>query len=262
MADKKLIATTVCSREKGIRRREEGKTTSSQRKISAHGNQDECKRNHMKPEDESPTQRRNHNDIDEEARRMEDMRSKGGGRLKHCTVDGDVPLCLRRKLKDNKGSSSSESEKYEGKESRSSNQSKMKKCVMNNMASGSKELPPRSAEGKKNNSKNKEVTFIILQKKKKNMRSMHSSEKIAELVTELEGYRWDAILLSETWRHEPAELWETHLNHIFMGAGKYENKHGVGIMLNKRWKKELLTPITSMSAPSKQRSWSTADALI
>ena len=37
------------------------------------------------------------------------------------------------------------------------------------------------------------------------MRSMHSSEKIEELVTELEGYRWDAILLSETWRHEPAE---------------------------------------------------------
>ena len=36
------------------------------------------------------------------------------------------------------------------------------------------------------------------------MRSMHSSEKIEELVTELEGYKWDAILLSETWRHEQA----------------------------------------------------------
>ena len=127
------------------------------------------------------------------------------------------------------------------------------------MASGRTELLPRSTEGKNNNSKNKEVTFIILQK---NMRSMHSSEKIEELVTELEGYRWDAILLSETWRHEPAELWETHHNPIFMGAGKYENKHGVGIMLNKRWKKELLTPITSVSAPSKQQSWSTADSLI
>ena len=129
MADKKLIATTVSSRETGIRRREGGETTSSQRKTSTQGNQDECKMNHVKPDDESPTQRRNHkNDIDEEARRMEDMRSKGGGRLKHCIVDGDVPLCLRRKLKDNKGSSSSESEKYEGKGSRSSNQSKMKKC--------------------------------------------------------------------------------------------------------------------------------------
>ena len=58
------------------------------------------------------------------------------------------------------------------------------------------------------------------------MRSMHSSEKIEELVTELEGHRWDAILLNETWRHEPAELWERQHKHIFMGAGKYDNKHG------------------------------------
>ena len=218
MADKKLIATTVSSREKGIRRRE--------------------KKNHMKAEDESPTHRRNrNNDNDEEAKRMEDMRSKGGGRLKHCTVDGDVPLCLRRKLKDSKESSSSVSKGYEEKESRSSTQSKMKNCVMNNMASGSKDLCPRSTEEKDKHSKNKEVTFVILQK---NMRSMHSSEKIEELVTEHEGYRWDAILLSETWRHEPAELWETQHNHIFMGAGKYENKHGVGIMLNKKWRERII----------------------
>ena len=108
---------------------------------------------------------------------------------------------------------------------------------MNNTASGSKDMCPRSTEEKDKHSKNKEVTFIILQK---NMRSMHSSEKIGELVTEFEGYRWDVILLSETWRHEPAELWETHHNHIFMGAGKYENKHGVGIMLNKRWRKRII----------------------
>ena len=67
----------MSSREKEIRRREEGETTSSQRKISTQGNQDECKKNHMKPEDESPTQRRNRkNDIDEEAKRMEDMEAK------------------------------------------------------------------------------------------------------------------------------------------------------------------------------------------
>ena len=69
---------------------------------------------------------------------------------------------------------------------------------------------------------------------------MHSSEKIEELVTGLEGYRWDAILLNETWRHEPAELWETQHKHIFMGAGQYDNKHGVGIMLNKRWRKRII----------------------
>ena len=98
MADKKLIATTVSSREKVIRRREEGETTSSQRKISAQGNQNSSRKNHMKAEDESPTQRRNcKNDNDDEAEKIEDTGSKGGGRFKHCIVDGDVPLCLRRK---------------------------------------------------------------------------------------------------------------------------------------------------------------------
>ena len=125
MADKKLITTTVSSREKGIRRREEGETTSSQRKIAKQGNQEESKKNHMKAEDESPTQwRKCKNDNNDEAKRMEDMRSKGGGRLKHFIVDGDVPLCLRRKLKDSNESRSSKRKTYGKKESRSSTQLK------------------------------------------------------------------------------------------------------------------------------------------
>ena len=77
MADKKLIATTVSSHEKGLKRREEGKTTSSQRKTSTQGNQDECRMNHTKPEDDSPIQRRDRkHDIDEETRRTDDMRSR------------------------------------------------------------------------------------------------------------------------------------------------------------------------------------------
>ena len=85
--------------------------------------------------------------------------------------------------------------------------------------------------------KNKEVTFIVLQKK---MRSMHSSVRIEDMMSELEGYRWDAILLSETWRHEKAELWERHHKHIFMGSGKFDNEHGVGIMLCKRWRQRII----------------------
>ena len=60
------------------------------------------------------------------------------------------------------------------------------------------------------------------------------------MVSELEGYRWDAILLSETWRREQAEMWETHHKHISMGSGKFDNKHGVGIMLNKRWRQRII----------------------
>ena len=74
MADKKLIATTVSSREKGIRRREEGETNSSQRMISIQGNQEVSRKNLMKAEDEPPTHKRNcKNDNDDEAKRMEDM---------------------------------------------------------------------------------------------------------------------------------------------------------------------------------------------
>ena len=74
----------------------------------------------------------------------------------------------------------------------------------------------------------------------KKKRSMHSSERIEEMVCELEGYRWGAILLSETWRQEKSEICEPHHKHIFMGAGKYDNKHVLGIMLNKKWRQRII----------------------
>ena len=85
------------------------------------------------------------------------------------------------------------------------------------MMSGSKDLC-RDSTTKRNDEKanNNDVTFILPQK---NMRSVHSSERIEEMICELEGYRWDALLLSETWRHDKVEIWETHHKHIFMGAG-------------------------------------------
>ena len=55
----------------------------------------------MRVDVESPAHTRNsRNDKDDETKRMEDLRGKGGGRLKHCTVDGDVPLCLRNNQKE------------------------------------------------------------------------------------------------------------------------------------------------------------------
>ena len=127
---KKLIATTVSSREKGIRRREEGETASSRRTTSIRGNQEESKNNLMSVDDDSPTHTRNsRNDNGDKAKRMEDLRGKGGGRLKHCTVDGGVPLCLRRNLRDSKDDSSSKRKTREEKESGSSTQSKTKHCV-------------------------------------------------------------------------------------------------------------------------------------
>ena len=155
MTDTRLIATLVSSREKGIKRREEGETTSSQGKISTQGNQDSSKKNHMKAEDESPTHTRySRNNNDDETKRMEDLRGKGRGRLKHRTVDGDVPLCLRKIEKDSNDDSSSKRRTREEKESGSSTQSKTKHCVMNKMASGSEDMCPRSTEEKDEHPKN------------------------------------------------------------------------------------------------------------
>ena len=91
---------------------------------------------------------------------MEDLRGKGG-RLKHRTVDGDVPLCLRKNQRDCNDDSSSKRKTREEKESGSSTLGKTKHCFMNKMASGSGDICPRSMEKKDEHSKNKEVTFII-----------------------------------------------------------------------------------------------------
>ena len=60
-----------------------------------------------------------------------------------------------------------------------------------------------------------------------------------DMIREFEGYRWDAVLVNETWRTAKSEIWETHQRHIFTGARKYENKHEVGILLNKKWRNRI-----------------------
>ena len=125
----------MSSREKGIRRREEGETTSSQRMISLQGNQEESRNNLTQFDDDSPTHTRNsRSNNDDESKRMEDLRGKGGGRLKHCTVDGDVPLCLRKNQKDSNDDCSSKRKTREEKESGSSILGKTKHYFKNKMA--------------------------------------------------------------------------------------------------------------------------------
>ena len=56
---------------------------------------------------------------------------------------------------------------------------------------------------------------------------------------ELQGCRWDVILVSETWRSDEEEIWESKQGHTIMCAGKFENKHGVAIIVNKKWKHKI-----------------------
>ena len=85
-------------------------------------------------------------------------------------------------------------------------------------------------EGKENIN---EVMCTVLQK---NTRSLSSSERIDEMFSEVQGCKWDAMLVSETWRSCTEEIWEWTQGHIVMGARKYDNKHGAAIIVNKKWK--------------------------
>ena len=96
----------------------------------------------------------------------------------------------------------------------------------------------RRFDKKKDEKNNQQRSYVY--RATKIMRSMHWSEKIQEMVCELEGYRWDAIFLSETWRQDKSEVWETHHKHISVGSRRYDNKHGVGSVLNKKWRQRII----------------------
>ena len=171
-------------------------------------------------------------------RENEDSKGRGGGRLKLRDVDGDVPLSMRSF---DEGIQRQQQQQQKTKRSGGSNDlNSRKEDSRSKTASGSKDLCgiKTTKKNKENGrTKEKDIIFIVLQK---NMRSMHSSERIEEMICELEGYRWDASVLNETWRPAKSEIWETHHKHMFMGAGKYVNKHGVGIMLNKKWRQRII----------------------
>ena len=85
------------------------------------------------------------------------------------------------------------------------------------------------------NEESKRTTFTVLQK---NMRSMSANDRLDELIKELYRVEWDVILISETWR-QSKQIWETQQRHIVVESGQFVNKHGVAILLNKRWKNQI-----------------------
>ena len=77
--------------------------------------------------------------------------------------------------------------------------------------------------------------FIVLQK---NTKSMSTSERLEELFSEVHQVAWDVILIFETWR-QGKEIWETQQGHIMVESGKFTNKLGVAILLNRRWRNQI-----------------------
>ena len=73
----------------------------------------------------------------------------------------------------------------------------------------------------------------------KNVRSLTTDARLEELTEEANAVSWDVILVNETWREEAEELVEPESGHIWMGSGGTKGKHGVGILLHRRWKNKI-----------------------
>ena len=60
-----------------------------------------------------------------------------------------------------------------------------------------------------------------------------SEDRFDEFLKESEECRWDAILLCEKRRPAKNEMWEPQRGHLFMGAGGFNKKQGVGTLPSK-----------------------------
>ena len=205
MVDKKLVATTVSSREIGMQRRINQVTTSSN--VEKENKNDETK--------------------EETSRIHISFKRKDSKKLFFTRVKEEhtkeEKKCSSRHWRhsatERRKSGSSKKRRPQHLESRRRRQRQQQQSL----ASGSKR---RAAE--------KKTAPIVLQK---NTRSLGSSERIQEMICELQRVEWDVIPISETWR-QSKEIWETQEGHIMVESGQLINKHGVA-MLNKRWKNQV-----------------------
>ena len=68
------------------------------------------------------------------------------------------------------------------------------------------------------------------------MQSLQTEDRLRQLLAELETLRkWDAVLLTETWRELKEEQFVTRDGHLFMAFGGTKGQKGVAIILHRRW---------------------------
>ena len=66
------------------------------------------------------------------------------------------------------------------------------------------------------------------------MQSVRSDLREMELFETLTSLCWDVLFLSETWRDDREEIWETDEGHMFLGSGWGGARRGVAIMIHSR----------------------------
>lgn len=89
----------------------------------------------------------------------------------------------------------------------------------------------------------KEQTNANLKAIQKNCRGSCDDDRVEKAIQNLRFERWDAMLLSESWRKEERERWSAADGHLFCAAGHDTERRGdkgVAIILHKRTASKLI----------------------
>ena len=73
----------------------------------------------------------------------------------------------------------------------------------------------------------------------KNVMSLQTSSREEQLWAELQTIAWDILCLTETWRTEKEESWESLDGHLFCGSGGTLGERGVAILVHNSLKKHV-----------------------
>ena len=78
-----------------------------------------------------------------------------------------------------------------------------------------------------------DIEFVVVSY---NIHSMMRFEERAEhLLQELDEVHWDILVITETWREESRESWQTPEGHTWFGSGGHRRHSGVGFLVHSRW---------------------------
>ena len=147
----------------------------------------------------------------------------GGGRGTFSNAYGDVPMSILQKEAHGKHTPHPrqlpQPKRPQPQQCKRKGRSSSKKETRNNSSSNKEKMKEDYSE----------MSFDII---RKNARCLNNGGRFDELLKELEGCKWDAVLLSETWMQEKREIWESTFGHIYMGAGGFTLKHGGVVLLN------------------------------
>ena len=165
--------------------------------------------------------------------------STGGGTRRFCTVHGDVPSCFLPIEKAVPRVGATEKNSQDPQKNRQDwNEAAPDLRGAEAAADQHARDSSRLALWATASTTRRALDLVIIHK---NARSLSNDEAVDELFMELEHAQWDFVMINETWRAIPDELWTTQRGgHLFAGSGYNEFSRGVAIIVNSRWKAGLV----------------------